>query len=159
MRITTLLFTLPFAAVVATAGCVRTATNPATGETDVDVELPTKQGEDWSGKLAGQGVYANLTGSTQAMVVEGRTTVTVRLDNAAAGAVHPWHVHEGACGSGGPIVGDPSAYSPLIVGDDGHAAGHAQLSLGLDEAKDYFVNIHASPTDLATIIACGDLDD
>ena len=35
-----------FAALLAGA-CVRTRTDPVTGKIDVDVESPTKKGEDW----------------------------------------------------------------------------------------------------------------
>ena len=33
-------------------GCVRTHANEATGEVDVDIESPTKKGEDWNGSLS-----------------------------------------------------------------------------------------------------------
>lgn len=141
------------------AGCVRTQSNPATGSTDIDVESPTKRGEDWSGRLTGQGMYAGVSGGMNANVVDGRTTASVNIEGAAPDAVHPWHIHEGKCGSGGPIVGDPMAYPPLRVGADGRAADNATVLVELNEAKDYFVNVHASTTDLATIVACGDLDD
>ena len=141
------------------AGCVRTQSNPATGSTDIDVESTTKRGEDWSGRLTGQGMYAGVSGGMNANVVDGRTTASVNIEGAAPDAVHPWHIHEGKCGSGGPIVGDPMAYPPLRIGADGRAADNATVLVGLNEAKDYFVNVHASTTDLATIVACGDLDD
>lgn len=149
---------LAVAALVA-AGCVRTQTDPATGSTDLDIESPTKQGEDWDGRLTGQGIYSGVSGGTNANVVDGRTMVSVNIMGATPDAVHPWHIHEGKCGSGGPIVGDPMAYPPLRVGADGRAADNAEILVGLNEAKDYFVNVHASTTDLATIVACGDLDD
>ena len=154
MRMLTLLFTACLA-----AACVRTATNPATGEVDIDVESPTQRGEDWDGTITGRGIYSRISGSTRALVAEGQTTVTISLTGLTPGGRHPWHVHEGACASGGPIVGGISAYGPLVVGADGTAQGSARLALQLNEALDYHVNVHASPTDLATIIACGDLDD
>jgi hypothetical protein len=57
------------------------------------------------------------------------------------------------------IVGDPSAYPLIRVANDGTASVNALVGVSLDEAKDYFVNVHASPTNLQTIVACGDLDD
>ena len=43
---------------------------------------------------------------------------------------------------------------------DGRASAEASLTgIELNEAKRYYVNVHASPTDLATIIACGPIDD
>lgn len=147
------------AACLGSAACVRTATNPATGRTDVDIESPAKKGEDWSTTILGKGSYSAVRGSGKALVAEGKTTATVSLEAAKPGAVYPWHIHEGTCASGGPIVGDATAYTPLTVGNDGRAQGTAQLAVRLDEAKDYFVNVHASPTELATIVACGDLAD
>lgn len=141
------------------AACVRATTNPATGKTDIDIESPTKQGEDWSGKLQGSAMYPNVTGTAKALVSEGKTTVSVSLSGATPGGVHPWHVHLGRCGSGGQVYGDHSAYTPLQVGAAGRAEGNATINPQLDESKDYYVNIHASPSDMATIIACGDLDD
>jgi hypothetical protein len=141
------------------AACVKTATNPVTGGVDVDVESPTKHGEDWNARLTGQGANSSITGDFKAAVISGASDFTVNISGAPAGAVLPWHVHEGTCGSGGPIVGDASAYSPLTVGNDGRAQGQAKVSVSLNEATKYHVNVHASPTQLATIVACGDLSD
>ena len=125
----------------------------------------TQKGETWTATLRPQ-AGATVAGTARAQVLREQTTVTIQLQNATAGAMHPWHVHEGACGSGGPIVGAPTAYSPLQVGAkplqvgaNGQAQGNATLALTLNEARAYHVNVHASPSDLATIVACGDLDD
>jgi hypothetical protein len=145
-------------AAFAFVGCVRTHTDEATGAVDVDVEPPTKKVEDWSGSLSPRGGSA-ITGTFKAFSGEGKTNVSVNLANAMAGQRLPWHVHEGRCDSDMGIVGDPAAYPVITVGNDGTASSNAVLSLHLDEAKNYFVNIHASPTNLQTIVACGDLDD
>ena len=141
------------------AGCVRTSTNPATGSVDVDVESPTKQGERWTTNLAGQGSYSAVTGSATADVVEGATTATITLQGGQANAEHPWHIHEGTCSTGGPIVGSPSDYPPLQVGSEGRAQGGAKVNARLDEAKEYHVNVHLSRSEMGTIVACGQLDD
>ena len=146
-------------AAFAVVGCVRTHANEETGEIDVDIESPVRAGaEEWNGSLQPQTGY-NVTGSFKAFVNKGRTEVTVNVANAAPGQQLPWHIHEGSCGNDRGIVGDPSAYPPLVVGNNGAATGRANLTVALDEAKDYFVNVHASPTNLETIVACGDLDD
>jgi hypothetical protein len=86
--------------------------------------------------------------------------VSARVNGARPGARLPWHIHEGTCGDASPpMVGDASAYPPMVVGSDGRATAEAHLALNLNEAKNYIVNIHASPTDLGTIVSCGDLDD
>ncbi|MGQ0714479.1 MAG: hypothetical protein ACT4PJ_12220 [Gemmatimonadaceae bacterium] len=145
-------------AAFAVVGCVRTAVNEETGAVDVDLESPAQRGEDWSGALQAQTGYS-VTGAFKAFVRDGRTEVTINLANATPGQRLPWHVHEGSCGNDRGIVGNPSAYPPLVVGSNGAATGSANVMVSLDEAKDYFVNVHASPTNLQTIVACGDLDD
>ena len=146
-------------AMMLTTGCVRTATQEATGDVDVDIESPTKRGEDWHGKMLGKGNWSGLSGDVQALVLEGRTSVTVAITGAQPGAVLPWHIHEGTCETGGEIVGGHDSYMPMIVGSDGRGSANAQINVGLDEAKDYFVSFHASQNEMATIVACGDIDD
>jgi hypothetical protein len=140
-------------------GCVRTSTNPATGKVDVDVESPTKTGEDWKARIAGVGSYASLTGNSTVLVNKGAMSARINLMGGDQGSRHPWHVHEGKCGTGGPIVGNPAAYPPLVVTSDGKATASADLTVALKEAMDYHVNVHESSTNMANIIACGNLDD
>jgi hypothetical protein len=146
-------------ACLATVACVRTTTDPVTGRMDVDVESPTQQGEQWRATLAGQGAGSAITGDATARVIAGTTTTTINLRGAMAGGRHPWHVHSGSCGSGGPIVGDPGAYQPIAIGENGAGTSSAQIALQLNEAERYHVNVHASASDMATIVACGDLKD
>lgn len=89
----------------------------------------------------------------------GTTVATVSLTGAKPGAVYPWHVHVGKCGMtpGGKVWGDPSAYKPLTAGSDGTAKGTATISMAVPVSGDYYVNIHASPSDMATIVSCGNL--
>jgi Cu/Zn superoxide dismutase len=118
------------------------------------------EGEDWDATLS------STTGSTVGGTVEARsgttgTTATIRLQGAASGGRHPWHIHRGTCGSNGPIVGPASAYPVLVVGADGRATATATLAedIGIGDVDDFYVNVHASPQNMGTIIACGDLDD
>ena len=140
-------------------GCVRTSTNPATGKVDVDVESPTKKGEDWGARLNSTPAYPGVSGEVKVTVVNSQTDATITVTGLAAGGTYPWHIHSGHCPNTGGIIGDPSAYPPLTVGGDGIARGSAHLNVGLQESKDYAVNVHASPSNLATIVACGDLAD
>ena len=141
------------------AGCVRTQTDPATGKIDVDVESPAQKGEHWKGNMNGMSAYMNMKGDAEVRVVEGVSTATLKLRGGMSGQTHPWHVHEGKCGSGGPIVGDPMAYSPITIGSDGMGTSSATFQKRLNEATDYHVNVHQSSANLATIIACGDIED
>jgi hypothetical protein len=146
--------------VAGTAGCVRVHRDPATGNADVDVESPLKTGEGWKANIAGRGSWTGASGTSTAKVEGNNTVVTLVLTGLPQGGPYPWHVHDGTCETGGPIVGDATAYPPLMVGADGRAEANARLlNLKLNEAKKYHINVHRSPTDQATIIACGELDD
>jgi len=87
------------------------------------------------------------------------TMATVSLTGAKPGAAYPWPVHVGKCGMtpGGKVWGDASAYKPLTAGSDGTAKGTATISMAVPTSGDYYVNIHASPTDMGTIVSCGNL--
>ena len=141
-----------------TVACVKTTRDPVTGAVDVDVESPTQQGEQWRAGLTAQGGAA-LSGNLISRVIAGQTTSTINVSGGTAGARHPWHVHSGTCGSGGPIVGDPNAYPILAIGENGQGTASAQVQVQLNEAQQYHVNVHASASDMATIVACGNLND
>ncbi|HJU90751.1 MAG TPA: hypothetical protein VJ672_15280 [Gemmatimonadaceae bacterium] len=151
-------FMLCAAAGLFVVACARVQSDPTTGRTDIDVESPAKKGEDWNARLTGQ-TGSSITGTSQALVADEKTSVTISISGATAGASLPWHVHDGDCGSGGAVVGPASAYAPLQVGSAGTATGNAELALKLNEASEYHVNVHASASDMATIVACGNLDD
>lgn len=89
---------------------------------------------------------------------EGGTYSAIAIEGAEAGSVHPWHVHAGDCGEGGEIVGAASAYNPIEVGDAGEGRATATLAVSLTPEGDYYINVHESPTDLGTIVACGEVD-
>lgn len=103
---------------------------------------------------------SNVTGSADVTPTgaSGETsTAKVAIEGAGSGMVHPWHVHSGTCATGGGVVGPASVYSPLVAGADGKASGTAAIPGLLNPAQSYHVNIHMSPSDMGTIIACGDL--
>ena len=86
-----------------------------------------------------------------------RTRASVSITNAVPGGRHPWHVHVGQCGNDQGILGGAEAYEILEVGGNGQAQADANLSLPVPGAGQYFINVHASPANLGTIIACGNL--
>ena len=83
--------------------------------------------------------------------------VTVNMSNATSGGLHPWHIHRGRCGDNGPVVGDAAAYKPLTVDEKGSAAATAHLNVAMPREGNYYVNVHALATNMATIISCGNL--
>jgi hypothetical protein len=144
---------------VLTAACVRTSTNPVTGRMDVDVESPLKKGEDWKGTVTGMGQFAQATGTASAAVLNGQTSISLRVNGLRPGGQHPWRVNEGACGTTGALFGDASLYGTIQVSEQGVAEGSARVGGSLNEAKRYQVRLLASPVDTATVVACANLKD
>jgi hypothetical protein len=85
------------------------------------------------------------------------TVVHVSISNAAPGGVHPWHVHSGTCGSQGEQLGPTDAYKMLRVGDAGTATADATLPITMPTNGSYYVDVHASATNMSTVVACGNL--
>ena len=123
---------------------------------DLDVDPITDEIGDWSGELTPRS-GSSVRGSVAAESAVATTGVSVTIAGASPGARHPWHIHRGTCGSGGAIVGGADAYPVLTAGNDGIASASANLKVGLSEDGQYYVNIHRSPSDLGTIVACGPL--
>lgn len=87
----------------------------------------------------------------------GKTRAHVEISNAAPGGVHPWHVHRGQCGSDQGILGPADAYNPLKVEGDGTAKSTAEIPTPLPKTGSFFVNVHASASNMRTTVACGNL--
>lgn len=112
----------------------------------------------WSGGFqADAASYPRLAGAGSANTANGETAVSVSLTGAPAAALLPWHVHQGRCGSGGPIVGPAAAYPLLRTGTDGRATASVAIPEELLADAEYYVDVHAGPAELGTIVACGQL--
>ena len=101
--------------------------------------------------LRGRGWWASEQGNAS------RSRAQVDIANAVPGGDHPWHVHQGQCGSNGPIVGPATSYRSLEVNGDGKATATADLPVAMPTSGQYYINVHASANNMATIIACGNL--
>ncbi|HUG42451.1 MAG TPA: CHRD domain-containing protein [Longimicrobiales bacterium] len=110
---------------------------------------------NWSAELSSQS-GSTVRGAAAAQSAVATTGVSVSI-RAEPGARHPWHIHVGTCGSNGAIVGDAAAYPVLQVGSNGVASATANLLVGLNRGGQYYVNVHRSPQNLGTIVACGAL--
>ena len=86
-----------------------------------------------------------------------RTLASVTIENAVPGGKHPWHVHRGRCGTDQGIVGPADAYKPLEVKGNGRASETVELSAATPPSGAFFVDVHASAGNMATVIACGNL--
>ncbi len=69
------------------------------------------------------------------------------------GAVQPSHIHEGTCGSNGPIV------IPLtsVAGGKSNTTIKMAMWNKLKNGKPHYVNIHKSAKELGTIVSCGEM--
>lgn len=85
----------------------------------------------------------------------GRTLVSATISNASPGGIHPWQVRHGRCGSNGQLLGPADAYTPLRVRGDGTATAQATVELSLPSSGDYSVIVYAAPSNMSTVIACG----
>lgn len=138
------------AAGLAATGCGRQA------RVESEPSTPAPEPATWSATLSGS-VGSALRGRATAERTASGTRVRVTLRDLAPGARLPWHVHQGRCGSEGEIVGTAAAYPLLEAPSGGEASASAELGLRLDPALSYYVNVHASPDDLGSIVACGQL--
>jgi len=131
--------------------------SPDAPANDLEMNDEYDRAAEWHADLQGLPGFEDVSGSAHARVEDGRTNVTASVSGAPPEGTHPWHIHNGSCETGGGIVGDAGAYPPLQVGAEGNASAEATIAVGLDEGAQYHVNVHASPEDLGTVVACGDL--
>ncbi len=134
------------------------------GSRAVEID-PARQvvGTRWNATLA---TPAQLAGASQVRGTgwmgeddgdSNRTQASVTISNAVPGGRHPWYVRTGQCGNDRGILGDAQAYKILQVGGNGQATASSTLELPMPRGGQYFISVHASPANLGTIIACGNL--
>lgn len=119
-----------------------------------DAVLPS-----WQALVTPATAESEVKGEVAIRATEGGETYSaISIEGGESGHAYPWHVHSGDCGSGGGIVGDASAYAPITVDASGEGKATATVAIELDPDADYYVNVHRSPDDLATIVACGEVE-
>jgi plastocyanin len=92
--------------------------------------------------------------------VNGEALSIVKLNNTPAGGMHPGHIHANTAAQGGgivfsfnPVNGDTGISTTNISKlDNGNAIGYDQLL-----AFNGYINFHLSATNLATLVAQGDI--
>jgi hypothetical protein len=119
-------------------------------------------GSRWNARLASPAAMVGVVQVTGAawMAPGGsadETRVEISIQNAVPGGRHPWHVHQGRCGSAGAILGSADQYGILEIDDKGKASRSATLEVSFPRSGEYLVDVHASPSNLGTIISCGNL--
>ena len=81
------------------------------------------------------------------------TLVAIEIEG--GGESHPAHIHEGTCGNA-----EPEVFAPLATVDDtGESLSLVDTSLSdLIDGGDYTVDLHLSPNELGTLIACVNIE-
>ena len=146
---------------VVSAGCAHQSEVATTMEMGTPGE--TVAGEEvlpaWQALVTPTTAESEVKGEVTIRATEGGETYSaISIEGGESGSTYPWHVHSGDCGSGGGIVGDASAYEPITVDAGGEGKATATISVELDPDAEYYVNVHRSPDDLATIVACGEVE-
>lgn len=95
--------------------------------------------------------------SPAGMVMLHGTSAELTLTGDQAGATRPWRIHKGTCANDQGVVGEASAFPAITVGADGKGTAKATLPAPLAADGAYFVAVHASASDMKTIVACGAL--
>jgi hypothetical protein len=148
--------TAAVAAILTTAAC-----NPFHKTSNEIKVQDVPVGERWNATLA---TPSGLAGAVQvhgtgyvARDPSGSAKAVIHVSNATPGGVHPWSVRVGLCGTDNPVFGDLSAYPNLKIDKDGTAQGGATLSVPFPTSGSYSLEVRASPTNMGTVIACGNL--
>jgi hypothetical protein len=144
-------------ALIAAAAC-----NPFHKNANKIQQADIPVGERWNAVLA---TPSNLAGAVQIKGTgyvargdsPGMSMAVIHTSNATQGGVHPWQVRTGNCGTDSPVFGDPAKYSNLKVDKDGTAQASADLDVPFPTSGQYALVVFASPSNMGTIIACGNL--
>lgn len=112
---------------------------------------------EWTATIRATGMGPGHTGSATVTTTASGSRATVSLSGGSGGGTHPWHIHRGTCGSGGEIVGSPTAYPVLEPDATGYATATARLDVSLQPGQSYHINIHQSRQRTQEIVACGEL--
>ena len=85
------------------------------------------------------------------------TEIDLKLMGVEASGTHPWHVHTGSCAKSGGVWGGGANYKPIVADAKGAGESKATIAMAVPDTGSYYVNIHESSTNMAKIVACGDL--
>lgn len=136
-----------------------TLTGCAGDDDDKDRGFVAADTVEWRADIVGIGRFAAIRGDAHVMSTIGVKSIMAGADIQfdAPFATRPWHVHVGPCATDGGIVGRPGSYPLLRTNRGGRDDVTVWLPGGIEPDGVYHVDVHASATELQTIIACGDL--
>lgn len=99
---------------------------------------------------------SGVSGKAELMEMNGKTTVKIMLEGTPKGGDHPAHFHLGDCDDNGKIV------IPLnnVDGDTGMSTTTVDATIkAITEDGDHYLNVHLSPDEIETIVACGEAEE
>jgi hypothetical protein len=127
---------------------------------DDDDEGPQLTGDKTEFNLSSVSNAAISGTVTLAKRTDNSTLVTIDLNGTSSGASHPAHIHGNSAAEGGGILVDLSAVDGATgMSETVVTALNDGTSITYDELIDIdgYVNVHLSGTDLATLVAQGDI--
>jgi hypothetical protein len=110
----------------------------------------------WSAVLRPGPEHRQVSGSATARALQGETEIAVEFFGGQPGAVHPWHVHQGTCGSDEGYLHEPDVYPPLELDQQGRGSARVTVPAAVQPGQSYFVNVHGME-DHDETVACGAL--
>jgi len=135
-----------------------TASNSMAASADSTAMMAPAAGARWNATLMSMaGTQVTGTASAMAGSSAGTTMAEITISGAPANGEHPWHIHSGTCAGGGDIVGPATDYTPIKADASGNGTSMATVNIAAPTSGEFHVNVHMSPSDLKTIVACGDL--
>ena len=116
---------------------------------------PGVTGVQWTATLqsvGGSGVRGN------AILTPGgnsnQTTANISVSGGMSGAVYPWRIHRGSCGSDMGVVGAAGLYPSLAAGTDGTARLMTTLPIATPGSGSFSVALQGAE---GQTVACGNL--
>ena len=143
-----------FAALLPMIGAVLAA--PVTAQSSMG-NMPGMKMDQGGNFMAMLAPPAGATAGPRGMVVVSGTAVQLTLSAGKAGDALPWHVHKGMCGDDIGVVDATGGWAPASIGADGKGAAKATLVAPLAGDGKYYAAVHASASDMKTIVACAPL--
>lgn len=116
----------------------------------------TLTAKEWTATLAPIGESMVRGTATVSSLPGDSLSITVTVEGVTMGDSHPWHLHDGACGQSGAILGGAASYPPVRGADDKGGMASTRVKLILKPDAAYSINVHRSSSDQAAI-ACGNL--
>ena len=136
-------------------GCAQRTMRESSG--DVAMGSAANASAGWGANLRGGEGYRDTRGTAYARPTETGTQVALTIEGGFAGSRFAWDMREGTCATPGQAIGDPNLYPYLMLGDRGMGSAIADLSIRMEQGRQYIVNLYSTAAESRTQIACAAL--